>query len=121
MAGYRSLKAWQVSHHLAMVVKKATRRFPKEEQFELGSQLRRAALSVPANLVEGRALFGPRQHLRHVRIAAASLAEVDYLLFVAREEGYLRDGDYRGLQELRAYATRLVHRLARSLETPNQP
>lgn len=117
MAGYRSLRAWQISHQLALAVREVSRRFPKHERFELAAQLRRAALSAPTNLVEGRAQFGAAQYLRYVRIAIASLAEVDYLLFVASECGYISRAEYRKLERLRLYATRLVYRLARSLDT----
>jgi len=61
MAPYESLKVWQLSHQLALDIVAATRRFPREERFELTSQLRRAALSVPCNIVEGKARFGRRE------------------------------------------------------------
>ncbi len=101
MAGYRDLKAWQVAHQLTVAVDEATRHFPKHERFELTSQLRRAALSAPTNLVEGRARFGSAEYLRFVRIAAASLAEVE---------------DYEKLEAMRRSASFLVHRLARALD-----
>ena len=55
MATHESLTVWQVAHKLALEVTRATIAFPRHERFELTSQLRRAALSVPCNLVEGRA------------------------------------------------------------------
>ena len=116
MAGYRDLKAWQVAHQLTVAVDEATRHFPKHERFELTSQLRRAALWAPTNLVEGRARFGSAEYLRFVRIAAASLAEVDYLLLRAHEQGYLAKSDYEKLEAMRRSASFLVHRLARALD-----
>ncbi len=96
---YSSLKAWKAAHHLALEVVKATRAFPTHERYELTSQLRRAALSAPANLVEGQARYGSREALRFARIAAASLLEADYLLLFALESGYLsRDEHARSLQ-----------------------
>jgi four helix bundle protein len=65
--------------------------------------------------VEGRARFGAREFLRFVRIAAASLAEVEYLLFYAYEERYLSKKDYAQLNDLQRRTTTLVYRLARSL------
>jgi four helix bundle protein len=118
MASYTSLRAWQVAHQLAIEVARATSSFPQHERFELTSQLRRAALSIPTNLVEGRARFGPREYLRFVRIAAGSCAEVDYLLYFAREMTYLSPEQYAHLDQLRRSATRLIGRLARSLTAP---
>jgi four helix bundle protein len=116
MGSYRSLKAWQVSHRLAQAVAHATDAFPKAERFELTSQLRRASLSAPTNLAEGYTRFGRRDFLWFVRIAGASLGEVDYLLQVSAERGYLGDAQYRWLERLRREASYLVHRLALSLD-----
>lgn len=79
------------------------------------AQLRRAALSVPTNLAEGQGRFGTREALRYTRIAAGSLAEVDYLLFYARERGYLDPDEYAHLMQLRQHASRLIVRLIRAL------
>ena len=116
MAGDTNLDVWHVAHRLARAVADTSRRFPPHERFELTSQLRWAALSVPTNLAQGCGSFGAPDYLRHVRNAAGSLAEVDYLLFFARESGYLTDTEFNNLRALRREATLLVHRLARSLE-----
>jgi four helix bundle protein len=114
---YSSLKAWQVAHRLALEVANATRSFPRHERFELASQLRRASLSAPTNLVEGQARYGSREALRFTLIAAASLLETDYLLLFALESGYLSENEHARLAELRSQASRLVYRLARSLQS----
>ena len=116
MSSYHTLRAWQIAHRLALAVGRAVRSFPAYERFELSSQLRRASLSVPCNLVEGRARFGKREYLHFVRIAASSLAEVDYLLFYALEAEYVSSTDYRRLDDLRRHAAVLIGRLARSLQ-----
>jgi len=116
MAYYRSLKAWQAAHEFAKAVAAATKRFPSDERYGLTSQLRRAAVSAPANLAEGQGRFGAREALRHTRIAAASLVEADYLLLFALECGYVGRDDYDRLMQLRKQASRLVHGLAKSLD-----
>ena len=113
---YSSLKAWQAAHQLALEVAKATRLFPNHERFELNSQLPRAAFSAAANLVGGQARYGSREALRFARIAAASLLEKDYLLLFALESGYLSRDEHAWLTALRSRASRLVYRLARSLQ-----
>lgn len=113
---YEDLKVWQAAHQLNLDISAASRGFPRHERFELTSQLRRAARSVPTNLVEGHGLFGSRYFLKHVRIAQGSLAEVDYLLLNARDEGYLKTDDWKGLSE-RVWGLRAgLVALAKSLE-----
>jgi four helix bundle protein len=120
MASYRSLVAWQIAHQLALEIGRVTRKFPKDERYELTSQLRRAALSAPTNLAEGRGSIGTRNFLRYVRIAATSLAEVDYLLLYSSDMGYLPRERYEELRQLHARAAFLVWRLARGLERRQQ-
>ena len=65
--------------------------FPADERYELTSQLRRAAFSVPANIVEGTARHYPKETLQFLRTAWASLVETGYCLHVARRLGYITD------------------------------
>jgi four helix bundle protein len=117
MGPYAALRAWQAAHLLALEVARITRGFPPHERFELTSQWRRAALSAPCNLVEGRARYGSREFLRFVRIAIGSLGEVEYLLHFARELEYLSPEDHQRLDGLRRHANALLARLARRLGT----
>jgi len=86
---YEALDAWRRAHALSLRLTALCRRLPAHERFELASQLRRAARSVPANLAEGKGAFGPALFLRHVQVALGSLSEVDYFLVCARDEGYI--------------------------------
>ena len=72
-------------------VYRATRSFPKEEIFGLTAQMRRAAISVPANIAEGAARSGTRELARFVSIAVASLSELDTHIEIARRLGYLAE------------------------------
>ncbi|HET7040128.1 MAG TPA: four helix bundle protein [Gemmatimonadales bacterium] len=116
MGHFTSLEAWKAAHTLAVEVTRATMSFPSHERFELASQLRRAALSVPTNIVEGRARFGRREYLRFVRIALASVAEVEYLLYFAREMQYLSQEEHHRLDGPRRRANILIAGLARGLD-----
>lgn len=73
---WTSLEVWQLSDDLARNIYQATKRFPKEELYGITSQLRRAALSVPTNIVEGYSRKGDRELGRFLDIALGSLAEV---------------------------------------------
>src|SRR4051794_22802582 len=92
MSGLRhhSLIAWQRADDLFVSLHQlTTTRFPAFERFELGSQLRRAAYSVPANIAEGFARRYPRERLHFLNIAEGSLAEAGYCLHVAERLGYI--------------------------------
>ena len=115
MARYEDLKVWQLSHQFAIEARTLALRFPREERYELTSQLRRALLSVPTNLVEGNGLWGPRNYLRHVRIAIGSLQEAEYLFRYAHDASYIDDGSHRELSARLVHIRVLLYRLAKAL------
>ena len=77
---FRDLETWQAAMDLAVTAHGLASHLPPLHRFELGSQLRRAANSVPSNVAEGHGNGGTRVYLRHVRIALGSLAELGTLL-----------------------------------------
>jgi four helix bundle protein len=92
---HHSLVAWQRADDLFIEVHRLTEaRFPANERFALTSQTRRAALSVPLNIVEGFARRHLRERLQFLRVSWASLAELDYCLHAARRLGYLSPSEY---------------------------
>ena len=92
MQDHRKLKAFQLSDELVLAVYKATAGFPAHERFGLTSQLRRAAVSVPGNIVEGCGRDGLKDYIRFLQIAFSSLREAGYYLDLGRRLGYLKDG-----------------------------
>ena len=95
---HHTLIAWQRADDLFVVLHKLAREtFPKEERYALGAQLRRAAYSVAANIVEGYAREHPKERLNFLNISWGSLAEVGYCLHVARRLGYISDSAYDNL------------------------
>jgi four helix bundle protein len=91
-ARHHSLVAWQRADDLFIKLHVLTREhFPGFEKFELGSQLRRAAYSVPANIVEGFARRYRRSRLHFLNIAEGSLSELGYCIHVAHRLGYIDD------------------------------
>jgi four helix bundle protein len=89
MRKYRSLVVWQRAHRLSIAVLRATDGAYHPRSRAVFDQLRRAALSVEANIVEGYALSTPLQFRRHLRIALGSAAEVECFLEVVREVEYM--------------------------------
>jgi four helix bundle protein len=86
---YRELKVWQKAHQVVLAVYRVTREFPKDELYALTSQVRRAAVSIGANLAEGCGRHGRSEFAHFVSIASGSASELDYELLVARDLEYL--------------------------------
>ncbi len=91
---YTKIRAWQIADELALLVYKATKEFPKSEVWGLTSQMRRAAVSVPANIVEGSARKNRNEYLQFLYIAMSSLAELNYYIRFTKECGYLATQRY---------------------------
>ena len=91
---YTKIKAWQIADKLALLVYKSTKKFPKSEVWGLTSQMRRAAVSVPANIVEGSARKNRNEYLQFLYIAISSLAELNYYIRFTKELGYLDADEY---------------------------
>ena len=92
MRDHTKLKAYQLADSLALQVYAATRTFPQEERFGLVSQMRRSAVSVASNLVEGSARTSETEYIRFVEIAFASSRELQYQISLATRLGYLEGG-----------------------------
>jgi len=99
MGDFRNLRVWQRAHQLTLEVYGETSGFPKEERYRLTNQLRRAAASVPANIAEGCGRNGDVELARFLTIAKGSASELDYLLLLAHDLGYLKAARYEQLAE----------------------
>lgn len=120
MRDYRKIQAWEHADDLAVAVYAATKRFPKEELFSLTSQLRRAAYSVPANIVEGAARNTQRDYLHFLQIARGSLAETHYFLHLALRLGYLSNSQHLQLEQQSESAARVLAGLIRAVASEVQ-
>lgn len=113
--GFRKLIVWQKAHQWVLLIYNLTEKFPKQEMFGLVSQMRRAAVSVAANMAEGYAAGGTGQFGRYLDIAQGSLAEVEYYLILALDLKYITQAEYEQAESLRAETGFLLHRLIGSL------
>lgn len=114
-AGYKNLIVWQKADHLAYSIYIKTKGFPKKETYGLTSQLRRSALSIPLNIVEGYARYGKNEFRHFLSIALGSLAETEYLLDFSRRLGYLTECDYVELNNLRQEVGNLLWKFYQSI------
>ena len=89
MRDHTKLRAFELADDLAISVYRVTAAFPREELFGLTSQMRRAAISVPSNIVEGCARHSEADYLRFLNIAFGSLRELHYQLNLSRRLGFL--------------------------------
>ena len=115
MFPYKRLEAWKVCHELTLAVYGATREFPPEELYGLTSQARRAAVSAAANIAEGSAKRGPREFRRFLDISLGSLAELSYILQLARELSMLPQNEWSDLERIRGRAGYLTWQLYKSI------
>lgn len=107
MRDYKKLEVWKKSHQMYMYIKKnIAAKFPKEERYELTSQLLRAALSVPLNIVEGCGRFTDKDFAHFLDNSLGSTNESDYCCFAAFELNYITREEYdcanKLLNEVRA-------------------
>jgi four helix bundle protein len=114
--GFRKLIVWQRAHQLALLVYKATEKFPKNEIYGLTSQLRRAAVSVAANIAEGYGYGRKGQTGRFLDIAQGSLSEVEYYLILSLDLCYISQEEYDKGESLRTETGFLMYRLQQSLK-----
>jgi four helix bundle protein len=86
---FTDLIVWRKSHELVLNIYRLSSTFPKSEQFALTSQLRRAAVSIPANIAEGFIKRGIKDKIRYFNISQGSLEEVKYYLILSKDLGYV--------------------------------
>jgi four helix bundle protein len=119
---HRKLRTFELADQLAVAVYQETRAFPKEELFGLTSQIRRAAVSIPSNIVEGCARNTEADYLRFLDMAYGSVREVEYQLSLAMRLGILPDDASRKLLPLCQETGRVLHGLICSMRpSANRP
>jgi four helix bundle protein len=96
---FKELLVWQKSHRLTLKVYNKTLNFPKEELYGLTSQVRRACVSIPANISEGCGRNSETELARFFQIAMGSASELEYHLLLAHDLGFLNDLDYEELNQ----------------------
>ncbi len=121
MRDYRKLRAFEVADDLVLAVYEASRNFPREEQFGLTSQVRRAAISVASNIVEGCARSSERDFLHFLDMAYGSAREVGYQITLAQRLGYLSNASFKALVSKSDEAAKVLNGLIRSFRKTPAP
>lgn len=111
MRDFRKIKAWQLADDLAVAVYEVSKSFPREEIYGITSQMRRAAASVAANIVEGASRESAKDYAHFLQIARGSLAETQYFMHLAGRLGYLSDTQANELGEMARQVFACLHGL----------
>ncbi len=112
---FDKLLVWQRAHLLVLKIYEVTNTFPKEEIWGLTSQIRRAAVSVPSNIVEGKARGSRNDFKRFLLIARGSLEEVKYQSLLAKELKYMNDEKYEEITAMIDNVGRLLGGMIRKV------
>jgi four helix bundle protein len=121
---YKDLVAWQKSMDLVTAIYCAAAGFPKEEQFGLTSQVRRAAVSIPSNIAEGQGRLSEKEFRYFLGQSRGSLMEVETQLQIAQNLGYLESAKTNALLQACAEVGRILNGLLASICRPpssNEP
>ena len=94
MRDFRKLQVWEKSHSLVLGIYLSTKSFPKDELYGLTSQIRRACVSIPTNIAEGAGRESIPERVHFIQIANGSASELNYLLQLSCDLGYLPKDDY---------------------------
>ncbi len=117
MRDHSKLRAFQLADELTLLIYRVTCSFPREEQFGLTAQLRRASVSVASNIVEGCARQTHADYLRFLDIAFGSFREARYQLSLAHRLTYIKDELYQTLEALCTELSKVLSALIRSLRS----
>jgi len=112
---FKDLIVWQKSHQLTLDIYRATSLFPNSEKFGIVSQIRRAAYSVPSNIVEGHSRKSRKEFLQFLSIAKGSLEELKYFIILSGDLGYINDETAKRLEEISEEVSKILHAFTKSL------
>lgn len=116
MRDFRKLKVWEKAHELALDAYHVTASFPREELYGITAQLRRASVSIPANIAEGCGREGEAELRRFLRIALGSANELEYHLLLAKDLRILSSKDHERIVGKLIEVKRMLAVLAQKLK-----
>lgn len=116
MRDFRKLQVWEKSHAMVLDIYRATKSFPKEELFGLSSQMRRASVSIPANIAEGAGRESIPERLHFLQIANGSASELQYYLILSHDLSYLSAATFEKTSQDLAEIKRMLTGLMKTLK-----
>jgi len=116
---YRELIVWQRAMQLVKEIYNLSKKLPKEELYELSSQMQRAAVSVPSNIAEGQARDGKKEFIQFLKIARGSKAELQTQLLICVDIGYLSESEINTAMNLAEETGKMISSLILKLTADN--
>ncbi len=120
MQDYRKLAVWERAHQYVLAIYALSARFPSDERYGLTSQIRRAAVSIPANIAEGCGRETSAELKRFLYIAMGSGSEVDYYLLLAHDLKWIDALEYQNLRKELDTIQRMLNAFIQKLKTNNK-
>ena len=120
MQDFKKLQVWQKAHRLVLQTYAKSAHFPREEQFGLTSQIRRAAVSIAANIAEGSSRSGDCEFAQFLRIASGSATEVEYYAILVADLSLLTASDAAAIGAAAIEVRRMLSGLLASLPAPKR-
>lgn len=117
MKDFRTLKVWEKAHALTLMIYKSTEEFPKQELYALTNQIQRAAVSIPANIAEGCGKDSDAELKRYFSIAMGSSSELEYLILLAHDLGYLHQAAYQSMENDLIEIRKMLNAFIQKLKT----
>ena len=119
MIDYRKYVVWQKAHTLVLNVYKTTTEFPKTEQYGIVSQVNRAAVSIPTNIVEGCGRETQKELIRYLYISSGSTHELEYLILLSKDLNYITDDQanilFSDITEIKKMLSALIRKITNSI------
>jgi four helix bundle protein len=112
---FRDLDAWQAGMETVLAVYRMAAHLPASERYVLSAQMRRAAISIPANVAEGHCRRSPKAYVNHLKIALGSQAELETEVEVARRLDFIDSTAFKEMSRLGGRLRPLLHGLRRSI------
>lgn len=113
---HKNLDVWKKSIELVKKIYELTKSFPKSEFYGLTNQMRRAAISIPANISEGAARQTKKEFIQFLHVSQGSLSELDTHLEISKDLAYLREADLQVLPQLMNDIDKMLTGLIKSLK-----
>jgi len=108
---------WQKSHQLTLDVYEITAGFPSEEKFGIENQMRRAAYSIPSNIVEGYSRKSKKEYLQFLKIAKGSLEELKYFIILSFDLNYITEQEKNLLENSTEEISRILYKFTKNLSS----
>ncbi len=120
MSTYKDLEVWKQSYSFCLVVYRLSAKFPNDEVYGLTSQIRRAAVSIPANISEGSKRLSKKDFCHFLVIAQGSGAELETHFLLAKDLGYIKDEEYTQVVTLLEPIMKMLTGFIKKLSTSNK-